>query len=54
VAAGTEAEARNLLGSDDIHGYHDEALARRLRRQPRVVFRKLHGVKASMKRGNEA
>jgi hypothetical protein len=46
VAAYSEAEARKLLGSPDVHRYADQDLARRIKRRPGVVFRKLHGVKA--------
>ena len=46
VAARSESEAKRLLGTDNVHGYHDDALARRLRRKPGVVFKKVHGVKA--------
>jgi hypothetical protein len=41
VAASSEAETRKLLGSSDVHGYHDESLARRRKRRPGIVFRKL-------------
>ena len=46
VAASSEAEARKLLGSPDVHRYADQILAIRVKRRPGVVFRKPHGVKA--------
>jgi hypothetical protein len=45
VAVSSEAEARKLLGSPDVHLYGDQDLGRRIKRRPSVVFRKLHGVK---------